>query len=216
MGKLIMVRHGRTVLNSLDDSERLRGWLEIPLDQQGLQEAAETAERIAQHPVERIYCSDLHRARQTAEAVVKATKAPIVHTSDLRPWNLGTLAGQRVVDILPVLKELEVDCTLAAPGGESFFQFYERYSRKLWELTQIATHSSKCIVAVTHARNLLTLPTILLDGDKTKVPVRGGPRTGALVWVEEHGEGFTYRVDEAPQVADADSIPDDLPVFSRE
>lgn len=105
MGKLIMVRHGRTVLNSLDDSERLRGWLEVPLDQQGLQEAVETAERIARHPVQRIYCSDLPRARQTAEAVVKATKAPIVHTSDLRPWNLGTLAGQRVVDILPVLKE---------------------------------------------------------------------------------------------------------------
>jgi broad specificity phosphatase PhoE len=214
MGKLIMVRHGRTVLNSLDDSERLRGWLEIPLDQQGLQEAAETAERIAQHPVERIYCSDLHRARQTAEAVVKATKAPIVHTSDLRPWNLGTLAGQRVVDILPVLKELELDCTLAAPGGESFLQFYERYSRKLWKLIQIATRSSKCIVAVTHARNLLTLPTILFDGDKTKVPVRGGPGTGALVWVEKQGKGFTYRVDEAPQIAGADSIPRAIPAFS--
>src|SRR5258706_399231 len=93
MGRLILVRHGKTVLNSLDDTERLRGWMDIPLDEQGLREAQETARRVAQHAVQRIYCSDLYRATQTAEAVVRTTSAPIVYTSDLRPWNLGTLTG---------------------------------------------------------------------------------------------------------------------------
>jgi broad specificity phosphatase PhoE len=200
MGKLILVRHGKTVLNSLDSEERLRGWLDISLDEQGLREAEETAERLAQYPVAHIYSSDLYRAKQTAEAVVRATCAPIVHTSDLRPWNLGTLAGQRVNDILPTLQQLELDPALSAPGGESFHQFCDRYSRKLEELLDIAARSAACIVAVTHVRNLLAAPALLHGGDRSHIPVRGGPKTGSLVWVEKNGKGWNLRVDEAPEL----------------
>jgi broad specificity phosphatase PhoE len=201
MGKLILVRHGKTVLNSVDREERLRGWMDIPLDQQGLQEAEETAERLAQHPVTHIYSSDLHRARQTAEAVVKMTTAPVVHTSELRPWNLGTLAGQRVKDILPILQQLELEPDMPAPGGESFVDFCERYSAKLKELLDIASRTTGCIVAVTHVRNLLAAPVLLHGGDRRHIPVKGGPKTGSLVWVEKQGKEWHLRVDEAP-VAD--------------
>jgi 2,3-bisphosphoglycerate-dependent phosphoglycerate mutase len=197
MGKLILVRHGKTVLNSLDDTERLRGWMDIPLDEQGLREAQQTARHVAQHAVQRIYCSDLYRAKQTAEAVVRATQAHIVYTSDLRPWNLGNLTGQRVADILPTLLQLEVDLEMPAPGGESFLAFYTRYSKKLMELLEIAEQSPSCIVAVTHHRNLLAAPTILEDGDKTKIPVRGGARTGDLLWVERTNNRWTTRIDTA-------------------
>lgn len=185
MGKLILVRHGKTVLNSQDDEERLRGWMDIPLDEQGLREAQETAERVARHPVQQIYCSDLRRAKQTAEAVVGATQAPIVYTSELRPWNLGNLTGERVKDILPTLLQLEQDLEMPAPGGESFLEFYTRYSQKLMELLEIAVQSPTCLVAVTHHRNLLAAPTILQGGDKTKIPVRGGYPTGTLTIVEK-------------------------------
>jgi 2,3-bisphosphoglycerate-dependent phosphoglycerate mutase len=199
MGKLILVRHGKTVLNSIDSSERLRGWMDVPLDEQGLREAEETAQRLAQYPIEHIYSSDLYRARQTAYAVVRSTRAPVVHTSDLRPWNVGTLAGQRVQDILPILQELEADPSLPAPGGESFLQFCDRYLRKLEELIDIAARSTGCIVAVTHVRNLLAAPTLLHGGDKSRIPVSGGPQTGSLVWVEKQGKGWNLRVDEGSE-----------------
>ena len=204
MGKLILVRHGKTALNSRDDAERLRGWMEVPLDPQGLMEAQVTSLRISAHPIEQIYSSDLHRAKQTADAVVQATGAPIVHTSDLRPWNLGSLAGQLVQDILPTLLELEEDVTKCAPDGESFLQFYERYSRKLAELLELASRSTMCIVAVTHVRNLLATPTILHGGDMTKIPVRGGPPTSSLVWVEKNGKGWTLRLDEGSDPVSVD------------
>jgi broad specificity phosphatase PhoE len=197
LGKLILVRHGKTMLNSLDDEERLRGWMDIPLDAQGLREAQQTAERIAQHPIQQIYCSDLYRAKQTAEAVVRATHAPIVYTSELRPWNLGSLTGQRVTDILPVLLELESDLERSAPEGESFLAFYTRYSQKLMQLTEIAERCPTCIVAVTHHRNLLAAPTILQGGDKTKIPVRGGAKTGDLLWVEQKDNGWNLRAEQA-------------------
>jgi 2,3-bisphosphoglycerate-dependent phosphoglycerate mutase len=203
MGKLILVRHGKTVLNSSDSVERLRGWLDVPLDEQGLWEAEETAQRLAQYPVAHIYCSDLYRAQQTAEAVVKATLAPVVYTADLRPWNVGTLAGQRVKDILPILQQLELDPTMPAPEGESFLQFCSRYLRKLQELLDIANRSEGCIVAVTHVRNLLAAPTLLRGGDTSHIPVSGGPKTGSLVWVEQNGMGWNLRVDEAPMLVQA-------------
>jgi broad specificity phosphatase PhoE len=210
MGKLILVRHGKTVLNSLDDEERLRGWMDIPLDEQGLREAHETAQRVAQHPVQRIYCSDLYRAKQTAEAVVRATRAEIVYTFDLRPWNLGSLTGQRVIDILPTLLQLEIDLDMPAPGGESFLAFYTRYSRKLAELLEITASCLNSIVAVTHHRNLLAAPTILQGGDKTKIPVRGGPGTGSLLWVEQRDNQWNLRVDEGSTPTGPARIPSEV------
>ncbi len=200
MGKLILIRHGKTLLNSLDDAERLRGWMDVPLDPQGLTEAAETATRLAQHEVQEIYTSDLYRAQQTAAAVVKTTGAPLLHTYDLRPWNVGTLAGQRVKDILPILEELKINPDLPAPGGESFSQFYKRYSWELWNLIEVAERSTNCIVAVTHVRNLLAASTILQDGDKTKIPVKGGPKTGSLVWIEQHHGKWHLRVDDGARL----------------
>ncbi len=189
MGKLILVRHGHTCLNLPGRDERLRGWLDIPLDNQGLKEAAESAERLADYPVEAIYSSDLRRARQTAEVLRRRTRAPrVTATKDLRPWNMGVFSGQRVMDILPFLNQLNQHPDLPAPSGESFYQFYGRYSDRLTELMNLALRSSQCIVAVTHVRNLLATQTVIEHGPRDRVPVRGGPPTGTLI-VVEHLDG---------------------------
>ena len=91
MGKLILGRHRHTPLNSPGADERLRAWLDVPLDEQGLREAAETAKRLTNYPIEVIYCSDLRRARQTAEVLRRRVKAPVTATKELRPWNLVRL-----------------------------------------------------------------------------------------------------------------------------
>jgi broad specificity phosphatase PhoE len=102
----------------------------------------------------------------------------------LRPWNLGVFCGERVREILPFLNLLNHHPDLAAPNGESFYQFYGRYSRRLTELMNLALESAGCIVAVTHVRNLLAARTVIEQGNPDRVPVRGGPATGALTFVE--------------------------------
>lgn len=194
MGKLLIIRHGHTGLNLPGRDERLRGWLDVPLDGKGLEEAAVTAELIAeQYRIDAIYSSDLRRARQTAEVVRQRIKAPVIHTNDLRPWNLGVFCGQRVREILPFLQLLNQHPDLAAPSGESFYQFYGRYSLRLSELLRRAEESVNCIAVITHVRNLLASATIILGGDKNKVPVKGGPVTGAVVIVEKSGVGWNMR-----------------------
>jgi broad specificity phosphatase PhoE len=196
MGKLILVRHGHTHLNRAGADERLRGWLDVPLDDEGLREAVTTAEQLAHYPVEIIYSSDLRRARQTAEIVRRHTRARVIAAKELRPWNLGVFCGQRVREVLPFLNQLNQFPDLPAPSGESFHQFYGRYSTRLTELLNLAEKSSQYIVAITHVRNLLATKTILERGDRDRVPVRGGPSTGTLTVVEK--KQGVWRISDEP------------------
>jgi broad specificity phosphatase PhoE len=210
MGKLILIRHGHTCLNVPGKDERLRGWLDVPLDEQGLREAEETAALIEGYPVQSIYSSDLRRARQTAEVLRRRTYARrIAATSELRPWNLGVFCGQRVHDILPFLNLLNRHPDMAAPSGESFYQFYGRYSRRLTTLMNLAHESAGYIVAVTHVRNLLAAKTVIEQGNPDRVPVQGGPTTGALVVVEK--QNGIWRMNTAVgQSGTASPIPTEL------
>ncbi|HTZ84151.1 MAG TPA: histidine phosphatase family protein [Candidatus Acidoferrales bacterium] len=186
MGKLILVRHGHTPLNGHGQDERLRAWLDIPLDQQGLQEAADTAKRLRGYSVRAIFSSDLKRARKTAEIIRQATNADteVVTTDELRPWNLGVFGGQLLREIIPFLNLLNEHPEMPAPNGESFHQFYDRYSRRLHAILKTTEETDGYVVAVTHVRNLLAAKTILTDGNRDRVPVQGGPSTGTLTFVE--------------------------------
>lgn len=203
MGKLILIRHGRTSLNRPGNRERLRAWLDVPLSDEGLEEAAATAKQLQKYPVERIFCSSLRRALQTAEALRQQTGVDVVATKNLRPWNLGAFGGQKVSELLPFLEMLNVRPDIPAPGGESFFQFYDRYAAYLGKLLAMAEQSTQCIVAVTHVRNILATPTILEGKDRRHVPVSGGPPTGTLVILEKEENRWAMRIDagEATHIA---------------
>jgi len=213
MAKLILIRHGRTELNRPGKEERLRAWRDIPLDSYGLQEAEDTARQLAGEPIGVIYCSDLLRARQTAEAVQRVCGARIVHTSHLRPWNLGELAGQLVHDIIPILKRLNERLSEKAPGGESFDEFYERYSRQIFEILEVAERSSGCVAAVTHGRNFMALPTILENGDRAHIPVMSPVTTAGVFMVEKRGDRWSITNHPAPDPAQATLPPDLAPTF---
>jgi broad specificity phosphatase PhoE len=192
MGKLLIIRHGHTGLNIPGKEERLRGWLDIPLDAEGQNESAETAEWIGGNfQLDAIYCSDLRRARQSAEFLRRRTNVPLTATDELRPWNLGIFCGQRVRELIPFLELLNQNYDMTAPGGESFNDFYTRYSRRLLDLLAQAEETPNCIAVMAHVRNLLAAPTIIFGGDKRAIPVKGGPHTGDFVTVERVGDSWT-------------------------
>jgi probable phosphoglycerate mutase len=142
--------------------------------------------------VDAIFSSDLRRARQTAEVLHRSTKAPVTATRELRPWDVGVFAGHRVKDVLPfLLNLLNQHPDVPVPGGESFYQFFGRYSSRLHAMLAFAEESSNSVVAVTHVRNLLAAATIIQSGDRDRVPVRGGPSTGSVTIVEKENGRWT-------------------------
>src|SRR5918994_3815273 len=62
--RLILVRHGESTWNA---EERLQGQLDPPLSERGREQSAALAGMLDGLPDERVICSDLGRARQTAE-----------------------------------------------------------------------------------------------------------------------------------------------------
>lgn len=89
---------------------------------------------------------------------------------------------------------------LPAPSGESFYQFYGRYSHRLTELLALADASDGYVLAVTHVRNLLAATVIIEGGDGAKVPVKGGPSTGAVSIVEKIEGKWRIRRDDGREI----------------
>lgn len=107
---VLLVRHGRTVLNA---SGRLRGLLDPPLDEVGQIQAFELAQQLAYARPVRVVSSPLQRAVQTAlplcgRANVSLTEEPRLADRDYGPW-----AGEELVSLLARFGSLD-----AAPEVE--------------------------------------------------------------------------------------------------
>ncbi len=63
MGKLILMRHGQSQWNKLN---QFTGWVDISLSKEGMDEALEGGEKIKDIPIDVIFSSTLARAQMTA------------------------------------------------------------------------------------------------------------------------------------------------------
>lgn len=91
MVHMALVRHGITAWNK---EGRAQGQSDNPLDEEGLEQAAAVAGRLAGERWDALYASDLQRARQTAEAIVAKTGlTEIYYDSRLRELSGGKIEG---------------------------------------------------------------------------------------------------------------------------
>jgi len=151
-------------LTSLN-GERFRGSSEIPLTDEGVQTAAQTAMKMARKGgLDEIQTSNLGRTIHTAKIFSKYTHAPITYVGDgLHPWHLGSMEGQPVTDeSAGMMNRLITDApdqSLEGRGpqstadGESFNAFKTRTLGKLQELIgKTSSNPEKKIGVVTHYR----------------------------------------------------------------
>lgn len=163
---LIVVRHGTTEMNETSKGERLRGWLPVPLDLNGMKQAREVAEDFdGVEGVNAIYCSDLARTVQTAHEIGQVLSEPIIPCEELRDWDYGKYAGVEVSDkVIKALHNLMEDPNKKAPEGESFQTFLDRTVPFLHKCVkddhvQIAvTHNRVCTLIAALSKNHGTFP----------------------------------------------------------
>ncbi len=151
---LYIVRHGETKLNNDTDTsqDRIRGWADVPLTDQGRKEAKVAANKLKQYDIEMIFCSDLSRAKETAEIIGKELGIKPISTKELRPWNLGELTGTTTKDALPKIAEyVRKKANKKVPDGESFDDFSDRFFNGLHEIVEKADGKKLCVV--THHRD---------------------------------------------------------------
>ena len=94
MVRFYIVRHGQTLLNSLD---RAQGWADSPLTEAGKQMVADIGQKLKGIDFDAVYTSDMLRATQTAELILEANGkngVPIERDVRLREWCLGCMEAE--------------------------------------------------------------------------------------------------------------------------
>lgn len=133
---LVFVRHGRTNSNEAGQ-QKLRGWLPIPLDKNGMREAHETAEKLSLvKNVAHLYCGTLVRVVQSATYISEALSMPLEPGEEWNTWNTGEHAGSSVKDTIEKLNDYIKNPTKKVPGGETFQFFLDRVTAPLKEAVE--------------------------------------------------------------------------------
>jgi probable phosphoglycerate mutase len=148
--RLLLLRHGETVL-SID--KRYSGHGDPELTAVGLAQAADAAARLgAVAEITSVLTSPLRRARQTADAVVLATGAPLAVRDGLIETDFGDWEGLTFTEARDRDPELHAKWLgaedVAPPGGESFAAVRKRVASELSAIVE--EYEGETIVLVTH------------------------------------------------------------------
>jgi probable phosphoglycerate mutase len=153
--KIIIVRHGETDYNV---ERRLQGWIDVPLNKNGKQQAKKVAIRLIGESVVAIYSSDQKRAHTTAKNIAKQLGVKLHKTMKLRENNMGVLEGWQWEK--EPNKELEViwnkhqlaytnnELDWRPDEGESIREVNARIQRLMDKIER--THGEDQVIVVTH------------------------------------------------------------------
>lgn len=193
---LVLLRHGQTQSNA---DNRMQGQINTELTELGRAQAVNAARVLSTRQPLVIYSSDLHRARDTAQALSEHCNHQEVHVDDrLRETHLGDWQGKthREVDAEAPGMRLawRNDARLAPHGGESRIDVADR-SRPLVqhifddEPQWGADDCERPVVLVTHGGLIAALSASLLDLPVDSWPVLGGMGNASWTQLSGHGDG---------------------------
>lgn len=154
--RFILVRHCETDWNA---AGRLQGHTDTELNENGKIQAHTLAREISPLGVHRTISSDLKRAVQTADIVLRSLKVPVSFDARLREASFGALEGRTPED---VVREHGIAPHYSSGlfdfrrfGGEARDEVLARHRHLLDELAE--KHSTETLLLVGHGAGLNTL-----------------------------------------------------------
>jgi len=128
LSQVYLMRHGETAWSL---SGQHTGRTDIPLTEQGEQDARKLVERLSTVKFSRVFTSPLQRARRTCELAGLGEVAEI--EPDLAEWDYGDYEGHLPVEIRKARPDWNVFRN-GCPGGDSPAQVSERADRVIARL----------------------------------------------------------------------------------
>lgn len=148
--ELTLIRHGETAWNA---ERRIQGHRDIPLNARGLAQADTLGRFLANERFDAMYSSDLQRAVQTAQPIVRNRTPAMLLEPRLRERHLGVLEGltrdeaiQHHPGAWQIFSTRQPDGVL--PEGERLADFFARVVTVLHEFA--ARHAGQRVLLVTH------------------------------------------------------------------
>jgi len=151
MTQILAVRHAPTKLNK---EAKIIGHKDPVISKK--RDVNKLANKLSRYKIDKIYSSDLKRAKGTAKILSKKFGAPIKYSRRLREVNYGRLSGEKKAIIRKKYPKYHIDAEFVHPGGESFNQLQHRV--KIF-VKSISDTDEKALI-VTHAGCLRALYSI--------------------------------------------------------
>ncbi len=151
MTTILLVRHGE---NDWVKKHRLAGWIEgIHLNENGRQQAADAAARLATLPIKAIYSSPVLRCRETADYIARSQDLSVTLLDDIGEVHYGQWEGKKIKKLAKKKEWFTVQfypSRMQFPGGDTLRGVQTRGVNAIETLAQ--THDDKdLIVVVSHA-----------------------------------------------------------------
>ena len=146
-GAVVLVRHGAT---EWSEAKRHTGWIDLPLNGEGLVQARALRPRLAGVHFSRVYCSPLQRARTTCTLAGFGDRAVI--DPDLREWNYGAYEGRTAAEIAEHVPGWTI-WDRGVVGGESIAEVAARADRFIARLR--GDHGTVAVFAHGHLLRIL-------------------------------------------------------------
>lgn len=146
---ILLVRHGQTPTTGKVLPGRAPG---LHLSEQGRDQAARVAQRLAALPVTSVYSSPLERTRETASPTAERFGLPIIEEPGLLEGDFGDWTGAQLADLmkLPEWKTVQQQPDqFRFPNGESFAEMRDRMAATLAKLRD--QHPCGTVVCFSHA-----------------------------------------------------------------
>jgi len=166
MTTMILIRHGESEANR---KGFFAGQVNADLQDKGLMQAELTAKYVTEnYKVDKIYSSDLIRAKKTAMCLSKLLDMEITEDKNLREIYAGEWEGKTFDELSDKYsKDYEVwknhigraVCT----GGESVKEFGERIMKALTGIAE--ANEGKTVVVATHATPIRVMQSLIATGN---------------------------------------------------
>ncbi len=155
--RLTVVRHGE------DEQDKMGGWSDNHLTARGIEEVEETALTIGDN-FDLMLASDLVRARETAEILLRHVKCPVIYDAGLRETNNGIYKNMSKAEFnekgYKRFASLALDECYGVTG-ESPVTFFERVKGAFIKILE--THRDKKLLLVTHG-GVIKVMLCLING----------------------------------------------------
>lgn len=171
--RLLLIRHGVTTWNKV---KRFQGHQDVPLSDEGRDQAMRTAEALATTKINRIYTSDLSRSRSTAFIIKNNHSNATFHVTralregygaELEGKIFGKMIGNSEIQSLNSLR------SLIKHSGEDLQNIKDRVIPYVYDVFENLPNDQQTIVMVSHGGPIRLLLGHILDmEDETAIKMK--------------------------------------------
>lgn len=162
---IYFVRHGETVLTPMRKFSGT-GALDPELTEDGLAQAERVAAEVAKIKPDILISSPLKRARQTAEAIARATGLTVIDDTDWYELSFGSWDGKSIEEVkaeTPEDYQAWLNSSSYRPGGgESYDEAAERIDAAMEKVLHL--YPGKNVVVVTHNGVIKSAANLAIGG----------------------------------------------------